>query len=139
SRAAARGASHTDLQRCRDELDVAHPLRRPPPEKALAIPPALRGTLFVEYLVRDDGVVILAARRGAHGGIRATSRFVKVPRKRLDSLAERFVRSIERRDLGYVDDARALYDLLLAPVEPELRRCRRLCVIPDRVLWRLPF
>src|SRR6185436_4662881 len=61
---AARDTVRADLQRFRAELDVAHPMRRPPQEKPLAIPQALSDTLFVEYLVRDDGVAILAARRG---------------------------------------------------------------------------
>ena len=136
---AARDAARIDLQRFRAELDVAHPLRRPPPEKPLVIPPALSDTLFVEYLVRDDGVAILAARRGQDGAIRTKAHFVRISRRRLEALAGRFVQSIERRDLGYTDDARQLYDLLLAPVESELRSRPRLCVIPDDVLWRLPF
>ncbi|HKS24254.1 MAG TPA: CHAT domain-containing protein, partial [Thermoanaerobaculia bacterium] len=115
------------------------PLRRPPPEKPLAIPPAMRGTLFVEYLVRDDGVAILTARRGEGGAIATTAHFVKVPLHRLESLADRFVHAIEQGNLGYAGDARKLYDLLLHPIEPELRGCRRLCVIPDKALWRVPF
>lgn len=136
---AARDAARLDVQRFREELDVVHPLRRPPPEKPLAIPPALRDTLFVEYLVRDGGVAILAAHRGRDGAIRASAHFARISRRRLETLAARFVRSIEQRDLGYADDARRLYDLLLRPVEAELRCCRRVCVIPDGVLWRLPF
>lgn len=136
---AARDVVRIDLQRFRAELDVAHPMRRPPPEKPLAIPPALSDTLFVEYLVREDGVVILAARRGRDGAIRSTAHFAKIPRKRLETIAARFVRAIEQRDLGYVDDARRLYDLLLGPVQSEIRSRQRICVIPDGVLWRLPF
>jgi len=139
SLANARDALRVDLQRFRAELDVAHPLRRPPKEAPLAVPPAMRGTLFVEYIVRDGGVVILTARRGEGGAIEATAHFVEVPQRRLESLADRFVHSIEQRNLGYADDARKLYDLLLHPIEPELRRSRRLCVIPDKMLWRLPF
>jgi CHAT domain-containing protein len=136
---AARDAVRLDLQHFRSELDVVHPMRRPPPEKPLAIPPSLGDTLFLEYLVQDDGVVVLAARRGPDGAIRATARFVKIPRKDLETIAARFVHAIEQRDLGYTDDARRLYDLLLHPVESELRSSRRLCVIPHDVLWRLPF
>jgi len=139
SLANARDAVRVNLQRFRAELDVAHPLRRPPKEAPLAIPAAMGGTLFVEYLVREGGVVILTARRGESGAIEATAHFVEVPLRRLESLADGFVHSIEQRNLGYADDARKLYDLLLHPIEPELRRCRRLCVIPDKPLWRVPF
>ncbi len=144
---ADRDAARIDLQRFRAELDVIHPMRRPPPEKPLAIPPSLGDTLFLEYLVQNDGVVVLAARRGPagandgayDGAIRATAHFVQIPRKRLETIAARFVHAIEQRDLGYTDDARRLYELLLRPVEAELRSSRRLCVIPHDVLWRLPF
>ncbi|HUR79844.1 MAG TPA: CHAT domain-containing protein [Thermoanaerobaculia bacterium] len=139
SLATDRDAVRVDLQRFRAELDVVHPMRRPPPEKPLTIPPALGDTLFVEYLVGDDGVAIFAVRRGSGGAIRATARYVSISRPRLEALAARFVHSIEQRDLGYTGDARRLYDLLLHPVESELRSSRRLCVIPDGVLWRLPF
>lgn len=136
---AARDAVRIDLQRFRGELDVVHPLRRPEPEKPLAIPAALSDTLFVEYLVRDDGVVILSARRGRDGAIQAAGHFVRISRSRLETIADRFVHAIEQRNLGYTDDARRLYDLLLRPVATELRSSRRICVIPDRALWRLPF
>ena len=136
---AARDAVRLDLQRFRAELDVAHPMRRPPPEKPLAIPPALSDTLFVQYIVRDDGVVILTARRGRDGAIQTNGHFATIPRRRLETLATRFVRAIEQRDLGYTDDARRFYDLLFRPLESEIRSAARLCVSPHDVLWRLPF
>src|SRR5205807_9924121 len=40
---------------------------------------------------------------------------------------------------GFADDARQLYDLLLKPAEQQLAGRTSLCIIPDGILWDLPF
>jgi len=57
----------------------------------------------------------------------------------LKSLTASLVRALEERDAGYRERARTLYDLLLLPVEAHLQSRRKICIIPDGVLWRLPF
>jgi CHAT domain-containing protein len=46
---------------------------------------------------------------------------------------------LAERDLNYQDAARQLYDLLLKPAEEQLRGRKTLCIVPDRMLWELPF
>jgi CHAT domain-containing protein len=57
----------------------------------------------------------------------------------LEEKIRRFVSQIERRDLDYRRSARSLYDLLLAPFGSRIAGKRLLYVVPDGMLWRLPF
>jgi CHAT domain-containing protein len=40
---------------------------------------------------------------------------------------------------AFADDARRLYDLLLKPAEGQLKGKTSLCIVPDGILWDLPF
>ena len=40
---------------------------------------------------------------------------------------------------AFADDARNLYELLLKPAEEQLKGKTSLCIIPDGILWDLPF
>src|SRR5947207_15491191 len=40
---------------------------------------------------------------------------------------------------GCADDARRLYGLLLKPAEGQLKGKTSLCIVPDGILWDLPF
>ena len=44
-----------------------------------------------------------------------------------------------KKDSGVTAAARALYDLLLKPAEADLAGLARLVIVPDAVLWALPF
>jgi CHAT domain-containing protein len=65
----------------------------------------------------------------------------RIPLKKseLEARIRDFVGQIGRRDLDYRRNARALYDLLLAPFAARIAGKRILFVIPDGMLWRLPF
>ena len=62
-----------------------------------------------------------------------------VARKELVERVERFRQQLAARDLGFRASASALYQLLLAPAAVELAGKRHLIVVPDGVLWELPF
>ncbi|HEV2720529.1 MAG TPA: CHAT domain-containing protein, partial [Thermoanaerobaculia bacterium] len=62
-----------------------------------------------------------------------------VGRPQLQALAGQFSRELGARNLGYRKTARALYELLVAPAEERLRGAKRICIVPDEELWRVPF
>jgi len=139
---ASRDALRSELARFREEIYVARPelrLRRPLDAGTIAVPAELRDTVVIEYLVRDRGVIALTTRRGQRGNAITTGTFVPISKDRLEASTDALLRAFRARDAGYRDRARRLYDLLLLPVEQEMRARRRVCVIPDGVLWRLPF
>jgi len=138
----ARDAARLDLDRFRDELFVSHPavqLRRALRGAPIAIPDELADTLIVEYIVRDHGVLAITARRARDGRMRNSARFIPVSSSRLATLVNSFLEALAHRDAGYREHARTLYDLLLGPIEKQMHARKRVCVIPDGVLWKLPF
>ena len=64
---------------------------------------------------------------------------LKIKRQQLDSLVADFHKRLDERNLDFRDSARKLYDLLLKPAEKQLQGKTTLCIVPDSILWELPF
>jgi CHAT domain-containing protein len=94
---------------------------------------------FVEFVVTEDKLFTFVA----SGGPR-TEQSVRVfttilPRKELQKRVERLGQQLAGRDLGFRTSSAELYRLLLAPIGDDLLRKRRITLVPDSVLWELPF
>jgi CHAT domain-containing protein len=94
---------------------------------------------FVEFVVTGDKLFTFVA-----GGDQTAQRSVRVfttilPRQELERRVEGLGRQLASRDLGFRTSAAALYNLLLTPTGIDVRRIRRLVIVPDGVLWGLPF
>src|SRR5258705_728521 len=50
-----------------------------------------------------------------------------------------FDRLLANRDDSFSQSARELYDLILKPAEQEISGKTRAVIVPDGILWRLPF
>jgi CHAT domain-containing protein/Tfp pilus assembly protein PilF len=94
-------------------------------------------TAFVEFAVTEKSVYVFAA----GGGRSAQSKVFTAPvsRKELADRVERFRKQLADRDLGFRASAAALYKLLLEPAAEVLAGKRRLVLVPDGVLWEMPF
>jgi CHAT domain-containing protein len=106
------------------------------------IPRLLRGqqTAFVEYVVGEDFLVVFTVERQSVGSRDIRVSYYVRPVKR-DDLA-RMVRSyrerIQNRALS-LPEARQLYDLLIAPIAQSLENKRVVGIVPDDILWEVPF
>jgi CHAT domain-containing protein len=97
---------------------------------------------LLEYVVTDEMTYLFVLTHGS--GDSPTTVDVKVypitiKQKELAERAERFRRSLAVRDLRFRKPATELYDLLLKPARAELRAKTTLVIVPDGVLWQLPF
>jgi CHAT domain-containing protein/tetratricopeptide (TPR) repeat protein len=124
---AALYAAHPELKLQRGEVE---PISQ---EDFLHILPVAQ-TAFVEFVVSSDKLYSFVS----------TSEGVKVfeqavPRKQLAEQVERFRRQLANRDLGFRATAGRLYQLLLAPARAALKNKRELIIVPDDVLWEVPF
>lgn len=102
-------------------------------EEALQLTPGADAA-FVEFVVTDDTLYSFVS---AGAGVRVFR--ASVPRKRLADQVQSFRRQLAERNLGFRASAAALYQLLLAPAARGLEGKHHLVIIPDGVLWELPF
>ena len=96
---------------------------------------------FVEFVVTDRKLYTFLAEGGPQPGeSRRISVFTApLSRTELAELVERFRKQLANRDLGFRATAAGLYRTLFGPAGTELSRKRHLIVVPDGVLWELPF
>jgi len=93
---------------------------------------------MVEYAVVDDKLLIWLISK-----TRIESRQVKISRADLTDRVKQYlemvsqppIRGEERRQ----ERSAELYDILVRPIEGLLDRRKQLCIIPDKILGRLPF
>jgi CHAT domain-containing protein len=105
-----------------------------PTASSVAIEP-LPGVTVVEFVVHGDELLTFVLKPGADVVVRRA----EIGEAALRGRVAKFVRMVEQRTMRYGAAARDLYDLLLAPIEAELADAERICIIPDDVLWRVPF
>jgi CHAT domain-containing protein/tetratricopeptide (TPR) repeat protein len=101
-------------------------------------------TALLEFYVDEDSMHVFVLRRCASSMPRqpcpAMSDYsVKITRSALSSLIERYLAALANPQGDYASLGRELYDLLLEPAETMLVGVRTLYLVPDSVLWKLPF
>jgi CHAT domain-containing protein len=64
---------------------------------------------------------------------------LNIKQEDLATLTGNFTRRIANRSAGYKESAAKLYDLLLKPAQAQLQNINNLIIVPDDVLWELPF
>lgn len=117
-----------------------HPSAGRPPGPALQInmPAALGHSVVLEYLVGHDKTIVFSVRRTPSGTkVRATT--IRAGREALEKSAQALRQAIAETDFRWMDRARGLYRLLLAPIESELAHASSIVIVPDGPLWTVPF
>ena len=97
---------------------------------------------LMEYVVTDNKtyVFVLTAEPGptSHDP-KLKSYTLEITRKDLAEQVTAFRQQLARRDLTFRATANKLYELLISPARVELEGKRTLVIVPDGVLWELPF
>ena len=93
-----------------------------------------RTSALVEFVVGDTRTVAIVVTRA---GVRAVT--LPVGRTSLAAQVRGFRTQLDQRDLRADAAARALHAALLAPLHASLAAITDLIIIPDGVLWELPF
>ena len=110
-------------------------------EEIVGLIPDAKGALL-EFLVTDDKTFLFVlTRRGEADKTVADLRAYTIAIKRgeLGKRVEEFRKQLASRDLGFRNQGRALYDLLLKPAQFSLQGKTDLIIVPDGALWELPF
>lgn len=93
---------------------------------------------LLTFLVDDEQTFAFFIHRDADE-LKIVSRRIAVSRSELTRTAQRLTTAVASRSLSFRDDARRLHELLLSPFLPDIRSKRLLYIVPDGVLWRVPF
>ncbi len=96
------------------------------------------GTAAMEFVVESQRVWVYLVKSTA-AGLQVRAEKIALTPTDVTDLATRFADSIATRDLGFASSGHALYDALLAPHEAWLADVQHLVLVPDGVLWRVPF
>lgn len=99
------------------------------------------GAATVEYVFAHDKLhtFVLTRRDDAPGQVALKVYTVPVDGPKLAAMIKKFRTQVGERDLGFAALSRELYDLLVGPAAAHLAGKTTLCIIPDGVLWELPF
>jgi CHAT domain-containing protein len=101
--------------------------------------PELRDTAIIEYLVSTERMTALTIVYDEDGRRHVDATVLAAEPAKIARAVDTLLGAIERRDFSTDQHARFLYERLLQPLEEKLGGSKSLCVIPDGVLWRLPF
>lgn len=107
-------------------------------ETLLALVPDTR-TVLVQFAFAETGAWVFTVIRSSAGTVDVQASRLAVTAASLAPRVERFRQAIGARDLGYGPQARALYDDLLGGIRGRLAGRTHMVLLPDGVLWTLPF
>ncbi|MGA9773081.1 MAG: CHAT domain-containing tetratricopeptide repeat protein [Blastocatellia bacterium] len=131
-------AAHPELKVQRGQIEPATL------ERAGELLPDAR-TALVEFVVGRENTYLFVLTKGGRASIdnRAKPELkvypVAIKADELSKRIEKFRGLLAEGNLDFQDQARQLYDLLLKPAERQLMGKSTLCILPDGMLWELPF
>jgi CHAT domain-containing protein len=127
-------ATHPELRVQRGEI---HPITTI--ESASLMPD--RNTVLLEFAVQENQTYLFVLSRNKVAEAKSDLQVYKIniKQKDLTDLAQRFNQRITSRNLGFQELASQLYTLLLKPAQAQLQNVNTLVIVPDGILWELPF
>ena len=120
-------AAHPDLRGSRGGAPVVHLTDA---QQIIASPSAA----IIEFVVALDRVTSFVISRS---GVQAFELPVRVAQ--LTTEVNQFREQLARRDLRISESARRLYGMVLGPMRAALQGKTELVIVPDAILWDLPF
>lgn len=96
-------------------------------------------TAFLEYVVTESRTYLLVLTKGEREVLDLRSYPLNIDDKSLTQRTRDFRDMLAEQSPTFASSGRQLYDLLIGPALEQLKGVTTLCVIPDGVLWELPF
>lgn len=99
-----------------------------------------QSSAVLEYVVRDKKTYLFVLTKAAEKSeVNIKTYSIEIDSKELAAKINRYRKLLADRNPVFSETARSLYDLLVKPAEALLEQKRVLCVVPDGILWELPF
>lgn len=139
-------AARLDYEALQSRLYVSHPELKVKRGEALPLKldevagllPDTRSALL-EYLVTEQRTYLFVLTKGSDAKVSIRLFTLNVSAKELSERAAGFRQQLARHDLLYRKSALELYELLLRPAHELLKGKRLLTIVPDGMLWEMPF
>ncbi|HZS44850.1 MAG TPA: CHAT domain-containing tetratricopeptide repeat protein [Blastocatellia bacterium] len=94
---------------------------------------------IMEYVVTTNKLFLFVVTRDQGGPPVLKSYTIPTEEKTLTDLVSNYRDKLAKRDLRFRADGGQLYGLLIKPAQAQLKGKNRLVIVPDGVLWELPF
>jgi CHAT domain-containing protein/Tfp pilus assembly protein PilF len=111
------------------------------PEEAAELLPDGKSALL-EFLVTDEKTFLFViTKKPDSAGTTIDLRTYTIAIKHSDLITrvEEFRQQLATRDLRFGKQSRALYELLVKPAQAQLQGKTNIVIVPDNILWELPF
>lgn len=126
-------ATHPELKIQRGEVEIVTP------EKLNELLPDSLGA-FLEYVVTPEKTLLFVITKSANQAEVSTKVYtINLKQSDLAPRISTFRKQLASRSLHFRKEAAALHNLLIAPAVAILKTKRSLVIVPDDVLWELPF
>lgn len=94
---------------------------------------------LLTFAIGEEETFAFLLERGDDGGTRISVHRAGLAQAELERGVRKFVAQVEGLGLDYGSDARRLFRQLLGPFGERVASRRLLYIVPDGILWRLPF
>jgi CHAT domain-containing protein len=98
-------------------------------------------TALLEFVITDEKILLFVLTQGQSGNqpIKLKVYTIDIDRKDLEKRVSRFRNMLADKDLAFRKPGHELYDLLLKPAQEQLKGKTTLIIVPEGILWELPF
>lgn len=124
-------SNHPELKVHRVETETATL-----PEIASILDP---NTAVLEYVVAEDKSYIFLLTLSGPSSVQVEVHSIDIKQAELNTSLSKFREMMAARSPVFKNDARRLYELLIAPVARQIKSKERFIILPDEGLWELPF
>ncbi|MGA9767573.1 MAG: tetratricopeptide repeat protein [Blastocatellia bacterium] len=106
------------------------------------------GTAIVEYVVTEDKTYLFVLTKSQQSQVNSKSSpdapilnvyTLNIKQKELADRVGRFHGRLTQKDIDFSKSSRELHNLLIGPARADLRNKTNLIIVPDDVLWQVPF
>jgi CHAT domain-containing protein/Tfp pilus assembly protein PilF len=140
-------AARLDYRSFEDALYVSHPELRVRSGRTAALTTAEMNSLnldrdcaYLEYVVSKDGVrLFVLTINQADGAANLQAYPLEIRPDELTAKVNQFHDRLANRHPDYAAASQELYSLLVKPAAGQITNKGTICIIPDGVLWNLPF
>ena len=95
---------------------------------------------LLEYVVTEEQTFLFVLSKGTKGTrVDVQVYTINIKSNELSALVEEFRKLLSVNHPGFRQPGQRLYDLLVKPAEDQLQARTSLCIVPDGLLWDLPF